>query len=55
MSIKVLCLRIVVLTFLLLFVSCENKKQRSAYIDVDNTVSTFDSSMSVPFKEEGGV
>ena len=55
MSIKVLCLRIVVLTFLLLFVSCENKKQRSAYIDVDNTVSTFDSSMRVPFKEEGGV
>lgn len=51
MSIKVLCLRIVVLTFLLLFVSCGNKKQRSVYIDLDNAASF----SNVPFKEKGGV
>lgn len=52
---KVFCLNIVTLFFVLFFVSCGNKKQRSAYIDMDNVASTSFSSMEVPFKEVGGV
>ena len=55
MSLKVLSLRIVVVTFLLLFVSCGNKKQRSVYIDLDNAASFSNTSIEVPFKEKGGV
>ena len=52
---KVFCLSITIVTFLLILVSCGNKKQRSAYIDLDDTTTTSYSSIEVPFKEEGGV
>ena len=52
---KVFCLNIVTIIFVLLFISCGNKKQRSAYIDMDNVTSTPFSTMEVPFKEDGGV
>ena len=52
---EVFCLKIVIVIFMLILVSCGNKKQRSVYIDLDNSASTSYSSMVVPFKEEGGV
>ena len=55
MNNKFLCLKITIALFLLLFISCENKKQRSMYIDFDNETTTAYNSMEVPFKEEGGV
>ena len=45
--------KILIILFLVLLISCENKKQRSVYID-SATTSSFNST-EVPFKEEGGV
>ena len=55
MSNKFSCLKFTIALFLLLFISCENKKQRSMYIDLDNETTTAYNSMEVPFKEERGV
>lgn len=48
-------LRLIIVLFLLFFISCENKKQRSVYIDVDSATTSSFNSTEVPFKEEGGV
>lgn len=55
MSNKFLCLKMIIASFLLLFMSCENKKQRSVYIDLDSETTTSFNSTEVPFKEKGGV
>ncbi len=51
-----LCLKkILIILFLVLLISCENKKQRSVYIDIDSATTSSFNSTEVPFKEEGGV
>lgn len=51
-----LCLKkILIIIFLVLLISCENKKQRSVYIDIDSATTSSFNSTEVPFKEEGGV
>lgn len=52
---KTLCLKIAIAFFMLLFVSCENKKQRSVYINMDDAVATSYHSVEVPYKENAGV
>ena len=56
MRINVLCLKIVIVSFVLLCVSCESKKKRPVYSDLYSEVTiNSQTSVEVPFKEEGGV
>lgn len=56
MRINVLCLKIVIVLFVLLCVSCESKKKRPVYSDLYSEVTiNSQTSVEVPFKEEGGV
>ena len=54
MRVKVMCLKIAIAFFMLLFVSCENKKQRSAYINLDDETTSYHSA-EVPYEENAGV
>ena len=56
MRINVLCLKLVIISFVLLCVSCESKKKRPVYSDLYSEVTiSSQTSVEVPFKEEGGV
>lgn len=55
MNSKFLYFKVIIASFLLLFASCENKKQRSVYIDFESEPTSSLNSTEVPFKEVGGV